>query len=88
MVGSGIYVSRAIALRGTGSVGISLLLWALGALFGLAGLLVWLELGLSLPKYKWDELPERDPNEVRSANEKQFESVPRSGGEKNFVSNY
>lgn len=84
-VGSGIFVSPAIALRGTGSVGISLLLWGIGAIAGISGLLVWLELGLSLPKYRWDELPDRDPNEPRQANEKQFECVPRSGGEKNYV---
>ena len=71
MTGSGIYVGPAIILRGTDSVGISLLFWALGAIVSTSGLLVWLELGLSIPRFEVDGV------EV---------SVPRSGGEKNYVS--
>jgi hypothetical protein len=70
-IGSGIFVAPAIILRGTGSVGASLLLWAAGAIFATAGLLVWLELGLSVPRQ-----PVRDGVK---------RSVPRSGGEKNYV---
>jgi hypothetical protein len=65
--GSGIFVAPAIILKGTGSTGISLILWPLGALVATSGLLVWLELGLSIPKFEG-------------------RSVPRSGGEKNYVS--
>jgi hypothetical protein len=70
-IGSGIFVTPALVLRGTGSVGASLLLWAAGALTATSGLLVWLELGLSVPRQR-----------VRGGNKR---SVPRSGGEKNYV---
>jgi hypothetical protein len=70
-IGSGIFVTPAIILRGTGSVGASLLLWAAGAIISTSGLLVWLELGLSVPRQR-----------VRDGSKK---SVPRSGGEKNYV---
>jgi hypothetical protein len=70
-IGSGIFVTPAIILKGTGSVGASLLLWAAGAVIATSGLLVWLELGLSVPR-----------QQVRGGSKK---SVPRSGGEKNYV---
>jgi hypothetical protein len=70
-IGSGIFITPAIILRGTGSVGASLLLWAAGAVIATSGLLVWLELGLSVPRQR-----------VRDGSKK---SVPRSGGEKNYV---
>jgi hypothetical protein len=70
-IGSGIFVTPALILRGTGSVGASLLLWAAGAVIATSGLLVWLELGLSVPRQR-----------VRDGSKK---SVPRSGGEKNYV---
>ncbi|KAL8654156.1 MAG: hypothetical protein Q9226_003544 [Calogaya cf. arnoldii] len=79
-IGSGIYVTPAIVLRATNSVGLSLLLWTFGAFFGLCGLLVWLELGLSIPKFQ--------PPEEGTASldgEGPFENVPRSGGEKNYL---
>ncbi|KAL8877564.1 MAG: hypothetical protein Q9198_004439, partial [Flavoplaca austrocitrina] len=78
-IGSGIYVTPAIVLRATNSVGISLLLWTFGAVFGLCGLLVWLELGLSIPKFQ--------PQEEGAASidgDGPLENVPRSGGEKNY----
>ncbi|KAL8836843.1 MAG: hypothetical protein Q9176_006077 [Flavoplaca citrina] len=79
-IGSGIYVTPAIVLRATNSVGISLLLWTFGAVFGLCGLLVWLELGLSIPKFQ--------PQEEGAASidgDGPLENVPRSGGEKNYL---
>lgn len=79
--GSGIFVSPGIVLRATGSVGVSLLLWTLGAIAGMAGLLVWLELGLSIPKFQ----PPDTANEPRREGEKPFISIPRNGGEKNYV---
>ena len=69
--GSLIFFSPAIVLKSSNSVGISLVLWSLGAIVSISGLLVWLELGLSIPRFEVGE------NEV---------SVPRSGGEKNYVS--
>ncbi|KAL8997827.1 MAG: hypothetical protein Q9169_002999 [Polycauliona sp. 2 TL-2023] len=79
-IGSGIYVTPAIVLRATNSVGISLLLWAFGAVFGLCGLLVWLELGLSIPKFQ----PQEDGADSIDADGR-LENVPRSGGEKNYL---
>jgi len=70
-IGSGIFVTPALILRGTGSIGASLLLWAAGAVISTSGLLVWLELGLSVPRQR-----------VQEGSKK---SVPRSGGEKNYV---
>lgn len=69
-LGSGIFVVPALVLKGTGSVGVSILLWAIGALVAMASVLVWLEMGLSVPRF------DVHGNEV---------SVPRSGGEKNYV---
>jgi hypothetical protein len=51
-------------------------MWSFGAVVATCGLLVWLELGLSIPLRNVQVMPgifER-------------KSVPRSGGEKNYVS--
>lgn len=45
--------------------------WALGAVSAIAGILVYMELGLTIPLYKFGD------TEI---------SVPRSGGELNYVS--
>lgn len=82
-LGSGIYVTPAIVLRATGSIGVSLLLWTLGAIIGMSALFVWLELGLSIPKY---ELPVRESTEGGEEGATTLQSVPRNGGEKNYVS--
>lgn len=73
MEGSGIFVTPSYVLEGTGSVGASLMFWAIGGVFAICGLLTWLELGLSVPlrRVTNDEKVER--------------SVPQSGGEKNYV---
>ena len=68
--GSGIFILPTTILRGTDSIGISLLIWTFAGIVTVAALLVWLELSLSIPRY------ELNGNEV---------SVPRSGGEKNYV---
>lgn len=80
--GTGIYVMPAIALKATNSVRISLIFWSLGAIFGISGVLVWLELGLSIPKFRPADLGLEPQREGEGA----FECVPRSGGEKNYVS--
>ncbi len=54
-------MTPALVLRSTGSVGVSLLFWAFGTVIGMSALLVWLELGLSIPKF---ELANRDENDT------------------------
>lgn len=80
-IGSGIFVAPAIVLKATNSPGVSLLLWALGAFVGLCGLLVWLELGLSIPRFR---VP-RVGNDLNDNEDGAFTNVPRSGGEKNYL---
>lgn len=75
-------MTPAIVLKSTGSVGASLLLWAFGAVVGMAALLVWLELGLSVPKF---EVPDRDTTDLHRENDTMLQSVPRNGGEKNYL---
>ena len=48
----------------------------------MAALLVWLELGLSIPKF---EVPDKDLAEPRREGETALQSVPRNGGEKNYL---
>lgn len=55
----------------TQSMGTSMAWWALGAVASIAGILVYMELGLTIPIYRIGGV------EV---------SVPRSGGELNYVS--
>ncbi|KAL8717385.1 MAG: hypothetical protein Q9225_005366 [Loekoesia sp. 1 TL-2023] len=77
----GIFVAPAIILKATNSSGVSLLLWSFGALVGISGLLVWLELGLSIPRF---QVPDSG-TEASAQEEGSYTSVPRSGGEKNYV---
>lgn len=60
-----------IVFESTRSVGVSLIFWFVGGMLSTFGLLVWLELGLTVPK-----------TVIRGM---RF-SVPRNGGEKNYVS--
>lgn len=71
MIGSGIFLSPQSVLLGTKSVGSSLLFWAAGAIYALAGMHVYLEYGLTLPR-------------VLHRNREQ--SVARSGGDLHYVS--
>jgi hypothetical protein len=77
VAGSGIFVAPGLVLHGTGSVGASLLLWTAGAVIGATGLLVWLELGLSVPRAR--------PTLLNGQPAAEKHAVPRSGGEKNYV---
>jgi hypothetical protein len=70
-IGSGIFVQPSTILQGTGSIGGALLLWVFGGVVSIAALLVWLTFARTIPRF------EVGGNEV---------SVPRSGGEKNYVS--
>ena len=49
----------------------------------MSALFVWLELGLSIPKYA---LPITEPAEGGEEGASALQSVPRNGGEKNYVS--
>jgi amino acid transporter len=71
-IGSGIFVTPSRILFATNSIGISLLFWVVGGFLSLCALLVWLEFGLSTPRRR-----------VAGGN---TQCVPRSGGEKNYVS--
>jgi amino acid transporter len=71
-IGSGIFVSSASVLQNTRSPGVSLIFWAIGGLLTLCAVLVWLEFGLSTP--------------VKRVAGGIVQCVPRSGGEKNYVS--
>ena len=81
-LGSGIYVSPAIVLKSTGSVGLSLLLWSVGPIVSMSALLCWLELGLSIPKF---EIPNTNSAASGREGETIQENVPYNGGEKNYV---
>ena len=49
----------------------------------MAALLVWLELGLSIPKF---ELARKNETETAHEGDLSLQCVPRNGGEKNYVS--
>jgi len=70
MVGTGIFETPKTVWQNTGSVAGALFMWALGGLISYAGMAVYLELGLTIPRYLVNE---------------RWLSVPRSGGEKNYV---
>jgi hypothetical protein len=72
-IGGAIFASPPIILRGTGSVGASLMLWFVGGIIALCGVMCWLELGLTIPLHKVGE------DRLKKV------STPRSGGEKNYV---
>ena len=55
----------------------------MGPIISISALLCWLELGLSIPKF---DLTAFGSREYPSENPKNMENVPRSGGEKNYVS--
>ncbi|KAI5813458.1 amino acid permease-domain-containing protein [Pyronema omphalodes] len=74
MIGSGIFSTPGTILIGTGSVGVAMMFWITGAFIAFAGLCVYLELGLTIPRRRIGE----------GANRRDV-FVPRSGGEKNYL---
>ncbi|KAJ7245611.1 APC amino acid permease [Mycena haematopus] len=50
VIGTGIYATPSVILRTSGSVGVALLMWFLGALIAAAGTAVYVELGTGLPR--------------------------------------
>lgn len=58
-------------MRGTGSVGITLLFWLAGAIYTIAGAYLSVEFGLTTPRHKFEGFKQ---------------GIPRSGGTLNYVS--
>ncbi|KAJ7691047.1 APC amino acid permease [Mycena rosella] len=50
VIGTGIFATPSVILHSSGSVGIALLMWVLGALIAIAGTTVYVELGTGLPR--------------------------------------
>jgi hypothetical protein len=71
MIGTGIFNSPTTIMRGTHSVGITMLFWFAGAIFTMAGTHLVIEFGLSIPRYSLDGVDM---------------AIPRSGGVLNYVS--
>jgi hypothetical protein len=71
MVGTGIFNSASVVFSNTQSIGISLMFWTYGFVIALSGILVYIELGLTIPRWM-----------VQG----RIFSTPRSGGELNYVS--
>jgi hypothetical protein len=57
-------------MRGTRSVGITLLFWLAGATYTIAGAYLNIEFGLSTPRYEFEGI---------------IQGIPRSGGTLNYV---
>jgi hypothetical protein len=70
VIGTGIFNSPGTVIRGTNSVGAAMLLWFAGTLYGLAGIHVYVEYGLNVPRYVIDGIEQ---------------AVPRSGGDLHYV---
>jgi hypothetical protein len=58
-------------MRGTSSVGITLLFWVAGAIYTTAGAYLSVEFGLTTPRHKFEGVKQ---------------GIPRSGGTLNYVS--
>ncbi|KAJ7062146.1 APC amino acid permease [Mycena amicta] len=50
VIGTGIFATPSVILHSSGSVGVALLMWVLGALIAAAGTTVYVELGTGLPR--------------------------------------
>ncbi|KAK0752576.1 amino acid permease-domain-containing protein [Schizothecium vesticola] len=70
MIGTGIFNSPGTVIRGTNSTGGAMLLWFAGTLYGLAGIHVYIEYGLNVPRYVIDGIEQ---------------AVPRSGADLHYL---
>ncbi|KAF2004027.1 amino acid transporter [Amniculicola lignicola CBS 123094] len=70
VIGTGLFRSPWTVIHGTQSVGMSLVFWAIGALSLLAGTLLYIEFGLTVPRHRIDG---------------RMQSVFRNGGDLNYV---
>ncbi|KAL2127849.1 hypothetical protein VTI74DRAFT_10088 [Chaetomium olivicolor] len=71
MIGSGIFNSSAVVFHNTQSVGVSMLLWLYGVVLALFGLVLYIDFGLTIPRYELE-----DGTKI---------STPRSGGELPYI---
>jgi hypothetical protein len=71
-IGSGIFNSSSVVFYNTQSIGVSLLMWLYGVVMALSGLVLYIELGLTIPRWQL-----RDGTKI---------STPRSGAELVYVS--
>ena len=70
--GTGIFNSASVVFVNTQSIGASLLLWVYGAVFALSGVVMYIELGLTIPRWPFGRNGEKI-------------STPRSGDAMNYV---
>ncbi|KAK4445409.1 amino acid permease-domain-containing protein [Podospora aff. communis PSN243] len=70
VIGTGIFNSPGTVIRGTDSTGGAMMLWFVGTLYGLAGIHVYVEYGLNVPRYVIDGVEQ---------------AVPRSGGDLHYL---
>ncbi|KAL2194016.1 amino acid permease-domain-containing protein [Corynascus similis CBS 632.67] len=70
MIGTGIFESPQILMIGTNSTGVTLLFWFIGIIYCLAAAHVYVEYGLNVPRYIFNGVEQ---------------SVPRSGGDLNYL---
>jgi len=74
--GTGIFKTPSTLAHGTRSVGYAMIFWAIGAVVAMAGILTFVDLGLAMPKLHVSGRDNEDKGE---------HSVPKNGGEKNYV---
>ena len=72
MIGSGVFNSSSVIFYNTQSIGASLLMWLYGAVTALSGVVLYIDLGLTIPRW-----------EIRKGT---WISTPRSGAELVYVS--
>ncbi|KAK3366786.1 amino acid permease-domain-containing protein [Lasiosphaeria ovina] len=70
IIGTGIFNSPTAVMQGTKSAGGALLLWFFGIFYGLAGTHMYIEYGLTIPRYVIDGIEQ---------------AVPRSGGDLHYL---
>lgn len=72
MIGSGVFNSGSVVFYNTQSIGVSLLMWLYGVVTALSGMLLYIDLGLTIPRW-----------ELANGS---WISTPRSGAELVYVS--
>jgi amino acid transporter len=70
ILGTGVFNSHTRVMRGTDSTGAAMLLWFAGIIYCLCGTHVYIEYGLNVPRYTINGVEQ---------------SVPRSGGDLNYI---